>query len=247
MTASTRALCRIAGLLAARLGLHRRRDRSEYRSVWNAAALTEDAAKTSVIGSHREQDIQATAAETLQRIEECVGLGTEDRVLEIGAGVGRVGAVVAPRCAEWVGADVSDNMLSFAERRLADLHNASFQRISGYDLDGLESERFDLVYCTVVFMHLDEWDRYNYVREAWRVLKPGGRIYVDNTDLCTDEGWRFFLKNMTDYPPSARPANISKSSTPDELRTYLEHAGFEDIRTLHYGMWLTCCGIKPLG
>ena len=31
----------------------------------------------------------------------------------------------------------------------------------------------DVVYSTVVFMHLESWDRYAYVKEARRVLPPG--------------------------------------------------------------------------
>jgi len=42
----------------------------------------------------------------------------------------------------------------------------------------------------VVFMHLESWDRYNYISEAFRALRPGGRIYVDNINLCSDGGWK---------------------------------------------------------
>ena len=44
--------------------------------------------------------------------------------------------------------------------------------ISGYDLSGVADASVDVVYCTVVFMHLESWDRYNYISEAFRVLRP---------------------------------------------------------------------------
>ena len=53
------------------------------------------------------------------------------------------------------------------------------------------------------------------------MLRPGGRLYVDNFNLCSDEGWEFFLKNAS-IPPLERPSNISKSSTPDELRAFID-------------------------
>ena len=42
-------------------------------------------------------------------------------------------------------------------------------------LEMIDGESVDVVYCTIVFMHLDEWDRYSYpIRDAFRVLRPGG-------------------------------------------------------------------------
>ena len=39
-------------------------------------------------------------------------------------------------------------------------------------------------------MHLDEWDRYRYLTEFFRVLGPGGVVYVDNFDLAVPRGGR---------------------------------------------------------
>jgi ubiquinone/menaquinone biosynthesis C-methylase UbiE len=64
--------------------------------------------------------------------------------------------------------------------------------ISGYDLSGVADASVDVVYCTVMFMHLESWDRYNYISEAFRALRAGGRIYVDNINLCSDGGWKVF-------------------------------------------------------
>ena len=50
----------------------------------------------------------------------------------------------------------------------------------------------DLVYCRLSSMHLDQWDRYSYVVEGFRILRPGGRLFIDNVNLCSDEGWDVF-------------------------------------------------------
>jgi ubiquinone/menaquinone biosynthesis C-methylase UbiE len=93
-------------------------------------------------------------------------------VLEIGAGVGRVGMVLAPICKGWIGVDMSENMLRHIERRLAGLTNVRTVATNGFDLSGIASESVDVVYSTVVFMHLDEWDRYGYIKEGcFRILK----------------------------------------------------------------------------
>lgn len=77
-------------------------------------------------------------------------------------------------------------------KRLSKFKNVRLVEISGFDLKPIADASVDVLYCTVVFMHLEEWDRYNYVLEAYRVLRPGGRIYIDNFSLCTEEGWSVF-------------------------------------------------------
>jgi hypothetical protein len=94
-------------------------------------------------------------------------------------------------------------------------------------------------------MHLDEWDRYNYVLEAARILRPGGRVFIDNFSICSDEGWAVFETHRTLFPPGARPPHISKSSTPQELETYLRRAGFTDVQGATQGQLVRYWGVKP--
>ncbi|HEY8215723.1 MAG TPA: class I SAM-dependent methyltransferase [Acidimicrobiia bacterium] len=203
--------------------------RADYKATWDAAAVDVDSAKLAVSGYTDEDEYARTAQQNVEILEETVGLRADDEILEIGCGVGRVGAALAPLCRRWVGADVSANMLRHARERLTGFDNVELVELSGWDLEPIPSSSLDVVYCMVVFMHLDEWERFAYVREAMRVLRPGGRLYVDNFNLRSDPGWAFFTEMGTSYHPLWRPPNISKSSTSDELRTYLERAGFIDI------------------
>ena len=57
------------------------------------------------------------AEATLDILRATVGVQPADIVLEIGCGVGRVGRILAPFVREWIGCDVSTNMLRQAERR----------------------------------------------------------------------------------------------------------------------------------
>lgn len=98
--------------------------RSDYKRVWNRRARSEQGAMIGVQGSACEADLRSSAPHTLAMLQECVGIYPDDVVLEIGAGVGRVGRVIAPLCREWIGADVSENMLAHIRRRLRDLPNA---------------------------------------------------------------------------------------------------------------------------
>ena len=113
----------------------------------------------------------------------------------------------------------------------------------GYGLDGVADASVDVVYCTVVFMHLESWDRYNYVLEAFRVLRPKGRIYVDNINLCSDGGWKVFEDHRA-FLPANRPPHMTHNSTPQEIETYLKRAGFSDVRVRTDDDWVRASGMK---
>lgn len=202
--------------------------RHEYKTVWTALSRSEGSAKFWVQGSQDEAQLARSAAYDVQRIQRGLRATSGDAVLEIGCGVGRLGAVFAPLCRTWTGCDVSPHMLQHAARRLAGLDNVRFVEISGYDLAPIADASHDAVYCTVVFMHLSEWDRYNYIAEARRVLRPGGRLYVDNISLTTDYGWNFF-ESARKQDPTHRPPQIGSTSTPQELEVYLSRAGFSSF------------------
>jgi ubiquinone/menaquinone biosynthesis C-methylase UbiE len=205
-----------------------RRSRDEYKATWTTLAATPELAKEYVIGRVDEEYIRQTAQGTRATLERLVGISSDDVVLEIGCGIGRVGEEIAPICAEWIGCDVSPAMLRHARARLAGNANVRLVEVSGFDLAPIAASSVDVVYCTVVFMHLDEWDRYGYLLEARRVLRPGGRIYVDNFTLTTDAGWRIF-ESVREAFPRKRPPHVSKASTPQELEAYLFRAGFDEI------------------
>ncbi len=217
--------------------------RSEYKKVWSALSTTHDQAKLHVIGVTDEDALRATGEETLEFLQDSVGIQKDDVVLEIGCGIGRVGKLVAPLCRKWIGCDVASNMLSLAAERLRDLPGVELKEISGYDLKGVTNASVDVVYCTVVFMHLEPWDRYNYVLEAFRVLRPSGRIYVDNINLCSEGGWKVF-ENHRAMSPTNRPPHVTQNSTPQEIETYLKRAGFSDVLIRTDDDWVRASGVK---
>jgi ubiquinone/menaquinone biosynthesis C-methylase UbiE len=217
--------------------------RSEYKKVWSALSTTLDQAKLHVIGVTDEDALRATGEETLGFLQESVGIRKNDVVLEIGCGIGRVGKLVAPLCQKWIGCDVASNMLLLAAERLRDLPSVELKEISGYDLKGVGDDSVDVVYCTVVFMHLEPWDRYNYILEAFRVLRPSGRIYVDNINLCSDGGWKVFEVHRA-MSSTNRPSHMTQNSTPQEIETYLTRAGFSDVQIRTNDDWIRASGIK---
>ena len=217
--------------------------RSEYKKVWSGLSTTLDQAKRHVIGVTEEAALETTGEETLGFLQQSVGIRKNDLVLEIGCGIGRVGRFVAPLCHKWIGCDVTSNMLKLAAERLTDLANVELRETSGYDLSGVPNASVHVVYCTVVFMHLEAWDRYNYILEAFRVLRPNGRIYVDNINLCSEGGWIVFETHRAMLPTS-RPPHMTQNSTPQELETYLKRAGFSNLQIRTHDDWIRASGVK---
>lgn len=221
--------------------------RGDYKTVWNSLSGSKADAYRHVSGYTDEDKFHLDGEDTVDILRETVGVRPDDVYLEIGCGVGRVGRVLSSFVKEWIGCDVSANMLRLAGRRLLGLPNIRLQEISGYDLHPIPDASVDVVYATVVFMHLEEWDRYNYVLEAMRVLKPGGRFYCDNVDLASPAGWAVFEESRSQFKPSQRPSQISKCSTKPEIEAYLTHAGFTDVRVAgRLDFWVYGWATKPM-
>jgi ubiquinone/menaquinone biosynthesis C-methylase UbiE len=204
-------------------------ERSSYKKVWDLQARDADVASLAVAGHTDNATLDLTARGFIDTIYSTVGLGPNDVVLEIGCGIARVGKVMSKECLHWFGADISGEMLRHAAGRLRNRRNTTLVELATVGLQEFPKNAFDLVYCTIVFMHLFEWDRYRYVEEAFRVLRPGGHCYFDNFPLDSAHGWNVFTEGAR-YPLERRPAHISMSSTREELSVYLVKAGFIDVR-----------------
>jgi cyclopropane fatty-acyl-phospholipid synthase-like methyltransferase len=219
-------------------------NRAEYGRVWDSVAQTRSDAMYSVAGYNDEAEWERSGRSTAGDVAAETGLTASDTVLDIGCGAGRVGVHLAPRCRTWIGADVSRQMLGHTKKALGAASNVELVHLTGDGLPSSLDGRVDVVYCTTVFMHLEEWDRYRYVQGAFRVLKPGGRLYVDNCSLLSPAGWSLF-EQMAALPPKERPPHITKASTPQELRTFVEKAGFTDIRVRDGELFVTVLARKP--
>ncbi len=218
-------------------------DPAAYKETWNRLAATAESAMMHVAGYTDETLLKANTEITLKWLSQTIGIQPTDTFLEIGCGVGRVGRELAPLVTHWIGTDVSEEMLRHAADRLRGTPNITLVPTNGFDLSQIPDASVDAVYCTVVFMHLVEWDRWRYVQEAHRVLKPGGRFFCDNANIDSDAGWDLFLASAA-VPPSERPPHLSRCSSEPELRTYLRRAGFNKIRTHLGGVWVVARGEK---
>src|SRR6266849_10114949 len=96
------------------------------------------------------------------------------RVLEIGCGAGRVTRALAGLFGEVFAVDISGEMVRQAKTALADRPNAHIFQNNGKDLSVLGDRVFDFAFSTIVFQHIPSYAVIeSYVREVYRVLRPG--------------------------------------------------------------------------
>jgi ubiquinone/menaquinone biosynthesis C-methylase UbiE len=103
--------------------------------------------------------------------------GEVRELLDIGTGTGRMLEIMAPRVEHAVGIDLSREMLAMARVNLerAELKNCTLQRGDMYHL-ALPGASFDAVVIHQVLHYAEQPEA--VLREAARVLRPGGRLIL---------------------------------------------------------------------
>jgi len=219
--------------------------RRQYAATWDQlAANYKDACVAAAGPAKNEEEFRASAASTIRNLLELAQVRATDKVLEVGCGVGRIGEALAPHCSKWTGADTSVKMLSHASNRLRELDNVQLVRLRRAGLSEFDNCSFDVVYFTNMLMHLDEMDQWGYANDAYRVLRPGGRIFMDIIDIESELGWDMFTRDAARYKHAERPPYSPRFSAASELQLYLQRAGFERVQTHRRSPIAIVTGIK---
>jgi SAM-dependent methyltransferase len=163
-------------------------------------------------------------------------VGPQDRVLDLGCGVGRLTRVLAARAAHVTAVDVSHEMLARAQELNEHLDNVEWVLGDGTSLTGVEDATHDLAISHVVFQHIPSAQiQLGYVREFARVLRPAGHAAFG---LSTDpelhrprpqQSRRGFFRAMAGRTPSGKdePEWLGSFVPLDALGATATRAGLE--------------------
>lgn len=106
---------------------------------------------------------------------EALGAGPRRRrALDFGCGVGRLTQALADHFDEAVGVDIAASMVERAREFNRHGDRVRYAVNAAPDLSLLDDDRFDLVYSNKVLQHIPPQPVEAYVREFFRVLRPGG-------------------------------------------------------------------------
>ncbi|HHO69660.1 MAG TPA: arsenite methyltransferase [Gammaproteobacteria bacterium] len=154
------------------------------------------------------------------------GLKPGEVVLDLGAGGGFDAFLAAREVGEAgrvIGVDMTPAMLSKARANAAKgrYTNVEF-RLGEIEHLPVADASVDVIISNCV-INLSP-DKPQVFREAFRVLKPGGRLAISDVVASTE------LPDEVRNDPFLHSACVSGASTVDELHAFLSDAGFTDIR-----------------
>jgi len=201
-------------------------DSMDLAQAWTAVAEAWDANVDDVDG----HSVEATAA-----LLDRVGLQPGDRVLELAAGPGSLGAtwsqLVGPTGSVVV-SDIAPGMVDVARRRNSVLGNVETAVIDAGAIDRPDGS-FDVVACRMGLMFTP--DPSVAFAEILRVLRPDGRFGaltwggIEHNPWMTCVGMAAMANGLVSGGPPVGPGGIFSLGDPVGLETLAKDAGFVDV------------------
>jgi ubiquinone/menaquinone biosynthesis C-methylase UbiE len=161
----------------------------------------------------------------------------QDRVLDVGCGLGNILIALAERIDFThppAGVDVSPDLIRIGEREIAQagLGGRISLQVAPATRLPFEEGAFDVVLTSHVLKHLDDEALLTSFREVVRVLRPGGRLLLWEFEKSPRSALLFWSARLTGLPP------------PFQLRTMAEFSqalrltGFHRVVRVHTGFFL---------
>jgi ubiquinone/menaquinone biosynthesis C-methylase UbiE len=172
-----------------------------------------------------------------RRILRAAGITPQDRVLDLGCGIGNILIALAERT-DFIhpaaGVDVSPDLIRIGEREIAKarLQHRIDLRVSPATRLPFEDGAFDIVLTSHVLKHLDDDALLACFREVARVLRPGGRFLLWEFEKRPRSALLFWSARLTGLPPPFQLRTMS------EFSRALVLTGFHRVVRVDTGIFL---------
>lgn len=173
---------------------------------------------------------------------------TQGLALEVGPGPGYLGL-------EWLkqtqgtslkGLDISPDMIAVAERNAREYglsERVEYVQSSGEKMP-FDDETFDAVFTNG---SLHEWSQpQKTFDEIWRLLKPGGRVFISDLrrDMFSLIKWFLWINTQPKAIRTGLITSINAAYTPDELRELIKGTALARCEVAGNPIGLKLTGIK---
>jgi SAM-dependent methyltransferase len=219
------------------------------RSFWDDRARENAAWYVDTTCDYEHPDMEAFFAVGHKVVEEALLTAPVQPVrrslaVEIGPGLGRISLALADHFDHVIGIDISAEMVERA-RALVPSPKVQFEVGNGRDLQPLESGQADFVTTFTVLQHLPAAELIEgYLRDAARILAPGGILAAQWNNLPHPRAWRSRAAWWRVRHRIGGPLKMDPRVAPQFIGTRLP---FEEVRRTLEGAGLTVKGTKGLG
>lgn len=213
-------------------------------------------------------NFRAIGFEFLRFFTEFCDLKQNDKVLDVGCGLGRMalplltylnngtydGIDIVPKAIKWCREKISPKYINF-HFHLSDIKNTTYNphgKIEASDyIFPFEDKYFDFVFLTSVFTHMLSEDVDHYLHEISRVLKKNGRVFStwfsinkESLELIANNKSAIRLSERTNFDAKVF---VEKPQYPEDAVGYGEELiyslhkknGLEIQQPIKFGSW---CG-----
>lgn len=208
-------------------------------------------------------DFQRIGSLYLNRFIDLGGLKPEHRILDIGCGIGRIAIPLTTylnNTGSYEGFDVVNKGINWCQKRITPkfpnfqfkyislknkLYNTETNNLAKDFIFPYKDQEFDFIILTSVFTHMLPEDMENYLKEIYRVMKPGALCYatyfllnnISKLSMVNNDELNFTLSHgyFRTLKKHLKEANVAYEES-YLVDHYLHSAKFKVVKTL-YGYW----------